>query len=85
MTQVTYFQTYSFILNEKFLLRYGMKVVIGVGNLISTAMTLISPVAARTSFELFVVVRIIQGLAQVSISYMFKLYFLFSTLFTAFI
>jgi len=44
--------------------RYGMKIVFGVGNLVSSAMTLISPVAARTSFELFVVVRTIQGLAQ---------------------
>jgi len=44
--------------------RYGMKIVFGVGNLVSAAMTFITPVAARTSFNLFVVVRIIQGLAQ---------------------
>ena len=43
-----------------------MKIVFGVGNLISTAMTLISPVAARASYKLFVVIRIIEGFAQVS-------------------
>lgn len=49
-----------------------MKIVFGVGNLVSTAMTLVSPVAARISFELFVVVRIIQGLAQVSKDCVYK-------------
>ena len=46
--------------------RYGGKWVFGLGNLITAVGTLLSPVIANASKELFIVIRVIEGLAEVS-------------------
>ena len=45
--------------------RYGGKWVFGLGNLITAVGTLLSPVIANASKELFIVIRVIEGLAEV--------------------
>ena len=45
--------------------RYGGKWVFGVGNLITAILTLLSPLAANVSRQLFIVIRVIEGLAEV--------------------
>ena len=46
--------------------RYGGKWVFGMGNLVTAIGTLLSPLAANTSKHLFIVVRVIEGLAEVN-------------------
>ena len=46
--------------------RYGGKWVFGLGNFITAIGTLLSPVIANVSKELFIVVRVIEGLAEVN-------------------
>ena len=46
--------------------RYGGKWVFGLGNFITAVGTLLSPVIANLSKELFIVIRVIEGLAEVS-------------------
>ena len=45
--------------------RYGGKWVFGLGNFITAVGTLLSPVIANLSKELFIVIRVIEGLAEV--------------------
>lgn len=45
--------------------RVGFKLVFGISMLLSSIITLCTPVAARASFELFVALRILLGLLQV--------------------
>jgi len=45
--------------------RYGFKQVFGISMLFSAIITMCTPVAALTSFEFFVCLRIILGLLQV--------------------
>ena len=47
--------------------RYGGKWVFGVGNLITAILTLLSPLAANVSRQLFIVIRVIEGLAEVTL------------------
>ncbi|XP_060523249.1 sialin [Cylas formicarius] len=43
---------------------FGGKLVYGVGVLITAVFTLLSPVAARTSFPLFILVRVLEGMGE---------------------
>lgn len=45
---------------------FGGKLVYGIGILITAVFTLLSPIAARTNFTLFIIVRIIEGMGEVS-------------------
>ena len=45
--------------------RYGGKWVFGLGNFITAVGTLLSPVIVNASKELFIVIRVIEGLAEV--------------------
>ena len=47
--------------------KYGGKWVFGLGNFVTAAGTLLSPLVANSSKELFIVVRVIEGLAEVGI------------------
>ena len=46
--------------------RYGGKWVLGAGNLITAILPLLSPLAANVSRQLFIVIRVIEGLAEVT-------------------
>lgn len=46
---------------------FGGKLVYGIGVLITAVFTLLSPIAARTNFTLFIIVRVIEGMGEVSI------------------
>ena len=48
--------------------RYGGKWVFGLGNLITAIGTLLTPLIANTSKELFILVRVVEGLAEVNLS-----------------
>ena len=45
--------------------RYGGKWVFGLGNLLTAILTLLTPWAANVSKELFIVIRVIEGLGEV--------------------
>jgi MFS transporter, ACS family, solute carrier family 17 (sodium-dependent inorganic phosphate cotransporter), member 5 len=45
--------------------RFGGKWVFGLGTLFTAVFSLLSPVAARSSLELFIAVRVLTGLAEV--------------------
>ena len=47
--------------------RYGGKWVFGLGNLITAIGTLLTPLVANTSKELFILVRVVEGLAEVTL------------------
>ena len=49
--------------------RYGGKWVFGLGNFITAVGTLLSPLVANASKELFIVIRVIEGLAEVNHGY----------------
>ena len=50
--------------------KYGGKWVYGIGMLICAIMTVLTPIAARTSYYLLVAARVIEGLGQVSLYYL---------------
>lgn len=45
---------------------FGGKLVYGVGVLITAIFTLLTPIAARINFPLFIVVRVLEGMGEVS-------------------
>lgn len=45
---------------------FGGKMVYGLGVLITAIFTMLSPIAARTNFTLFIIVRILEGMGEVS-------------------
>ena len=47
--------------------RYGGKWVFGVGNFVTAIGALLSPLVAKSSKELFIVLRVIQGLSEVGL------------------
>lgn len=47
---------------------FGGKLVYGVGVLVTAIFTLLSPIAARINFPLFITVRVLEGMGEVSIN-----------------
>lgn len=47
---------------------FGGKLVYGIGVLITAIFTLLTPIAARINFPLFIAVRVLEGMGEVSIS-----------------
>lgn len=45
---------------------FGGKLVYGIGVLITAIFTLLSPIAARINFPLFIAVRVLEGVGEVS-------------------
>lgn len=45
---------------------FGGKMVYGLGVLITAIFTMLSPIAARTNFTFFIIVRILEGMGEVS-------------------
>ena len=47
--------------------KYGGKWVLGAGNMVTAVLSLLSPLAANSSIELFMAIRVIEGLAEVNL------------------
>lgn len=45
---------------------FGGKLVFGLGVLMTAVFTLLTPIAAHTNFVVFMIVRILEGMAEVS-------------------
>lgn len=54
---------------------FGGKMVYGLGVLITAIFTILSPIAARTNFTFFIIVRILEGMGEVSF---FQIFFQFN-------
>lgn len=46
---------------------FGGKLVFGLGVLMTAIFTLLSPIAAHMNFTLFIIVRVLEGMGEVSI------------------
>lgn len=46
---------------------FGGKLIYGIGVLMTAVFTLLSPIAARYNFTLFIIVRVLEGMGEVTV------------------
>lgn len=54
---------------------FGGKLVYGVGVLVTAIFTFLSPIAARINFPFFIIVRVLEGMGEVSSMQCFNIEF----------